>query len=91
MARFSGKRILITGGSSGIGLVGAKRIVEEGGEVALTGYSKHHLDEASAALPAGTLVLRNDAADPAAVDALADHIRPKGSSTAYGSMPALRR
>jgi NAD(P)-dependent dehydrogenase (short-subunit alcohol dehydrogenase family) len=78
MARFSGKRILITGGSSGIGLVGAKRIVEEGGEVAVTGYSKHHLDEASAALPAGTLVLRNDAADPAAVDALADHIRPKG-------------
>jgi NAD(P)-dependent dehydrogenase (short-subunit alcohol dehydrogenase family) len=37
MGRFSGKRVPITGGTSGIGLVGAKRIVDEGGEVAVTG------------------------------------------------------
>jgi NAD(P)-dependent dehydrogenase (short-subunit alcohol dehydrogenase family) len=34
MGRFSGKRVLITGGTSGIGLAGAKRIAAEGGEAA---------------------------------------------------------
>lgn len=71
MTRFSGKRILITGGNSGIGLTGAKRIVEEGGEVAVTGYSEDHLDEARRQLPAGSLVLKSDASDPAAGDHLA--------------------
>ena len=46
MARFDGKRILITGGTSGIGFATAKRIVEEGGEVAVTGTTQEHLDEA---------------------------------------------
>ncbi|NHV08553.1 SDR family NAD(P)-dependent oxidoreductase [Cronobacter turicensis] len=32
-----GKNILITGGTSGIGLAGASRIVEEGGKVMVTG------------------------------------------------------
>ncbi|MBK5550302.1 MULTISPECIES: hypothetical protein [unclassified Pseudomonas] len=36
MGRFTGKRILITGGTRGIGLAGALRIVEEGGTVAVT-------------------------------------------------------
>ena len=35
MGRFSGKRILITGGTSGMGLAGAKRIADEGGQVAV--------------------------------------------------------
>ncbi len=30
MGRFHGKRVLITGGTSGIGLAGALRIVKEG-------------------------------------------------------------
>ncbi len=74
MTRFSGKRILITGGNSGIGLVGARRIVEEGGEVAVTGYSANNLERARRELPEGTLVLRNDAADPAAGDELAAQV-----------------
>ena len=37
MGRFSGKKIVITGASSGIGLAGAMRIIDEGGEVMLTG------------------------------------------------------
>ena len=36
MGRFSGKKIVITGASSGIGLAGAMRIIDEGGEVMLT-------------------------------------------------------
>jgi short-subunit dehydrogenase involved in D-alanine esterification of teichoic acids len=50
MARFSGKRILITAGTSGIGLSGASRIAEEGGKVAVTGLSPNHLEEASRTL-----------------------------------------
>jgi NAD(P)-dependent dehydrogenase (short-subunit alcohol dehydrogenase family) len=78
MARFSGKRILITGGSSGIGLTGARGIAEEGGVVAITGYSEDHLEEARRALPEGSLVLRNDASDPAAADDLAEAVREFG-------------
>lgn len=75
MARFNGKRILITGGTSGIGLATAKRIVEEGGEVAVTGTSQDHLDEAGRTLPPASLVLRNDASDPQAADDLAGKVR----------------
>ena len=59
--RFDGKRILITGGTSGIGLATAKRIVEEGGDVAVTGTTQKNLDEAGRSLPSSALVLRNDA------------------------------
>jgi NAD(P)-dependent dehydrogenase (short-subunit alcohol dehydrogenase family) len=49
--RFSGKTVLVTGGSSGIGLATAKRIAAEGGRAAITGTSQKHLDEAAEALP----------------------------------------
>ena len=75
MTRFKGKRILITGGTSGIGLATAKRIVAEGGEVAVTGVTQDHLDEAGRSLPAGSLVLRNDASDPEAAKELAAKIK----------------
>ncbi|SDO52582.1 SDR family oxidoreductase [Phyllobacterium sp. OV277] len=78
MGRFSGKRILITGGTSGMGLAGARRIVAEGGQVIVTGMSKEHLDETKQALP-GALILRNDAGDPVAADALAEKVRELGS------------
>jgi NAD(P)-dependent dehydrogenase (short-subunit alcohol dehydrogenase family) len=73
--RFSGKAVLVTGGSSGIGLATAKRIAEEGGRVAITGTSPKHLEEAAAALPGEALILRNDAADVAEAQALADQVR----------------
>lgn len=70
MPRFSDKTVLVTGGSSGIGLATARRLAEEGARLAVTGHSPAHLDAARAALP-GALVIDNDAADPAAADALA--------------------
>jgi NAD(P)-dependent dehydrogenase (short-subunit alcohol dehydrogenase family) len=73
--RFSGKTVLITGGSSGIGLATAKRIAEEGGRVAITGTSQKHLDEAAAALPSEALIIRNDAADVAQAEKLAAQVR----------------
>ncbi len=73
--RFSGKTILVTGGSSGIGLATARRIAGEGGRVAVTGTSQKHLDEAAAALPPETLVIRNDAADIAQAERLASQVK----------------
>ncbi len=75
MARFDGKRILVTGGTSGIGLATALRIVEEGGEVAVTGTTQEHLDHAGRSLPPASLVLRNDASDPEAAEELAGKIK----------------
>ena len=74
MGRFDGKRVLITGGTSGIGLATARRIVEEGGEVGVTGQSQDHLDEAGRTLPSGSLVLRNDASDPDAAKELGEKV-----------------
>ncbi|MDR6954321.1 NAD(P)-dependent dehydrogenase (short-subunit alcohol dehydrogenase family) [Ancylobacter sp. 3268] len=66
MARFNHKHVLITGGTSGMGLAGARRIAAEGGAVAVTGLDAGRLAAARDILPADTLVLSNDAADPAA-------------------------
>lgn len=71
MSRFNGKRVLVTGGTSGIGLATARRIAEEGGKVAVTGRNQDRLDAALALLPEGSLALQNDAGDPAAADELA--------------------
>ncbi len=43
-SRFTGKVAVITGGSSGIGLATAKRFVEEGAYVFITGRRQAELD-----------------------------------------------
>jgi len=45
MRRFVGRKIVVTGGTSGIGLATCKRVVEEGGEVLATGRDPGRLDE----------------------------------------------
>lgn len=77
MTRFQDKTVLVTGGTSGIGLATAKRILAEGGKVIVTGSRQESLDKAAPELPGATLVL-NDAADAAAADALAEAVRPHG-------------
>lgn len=68
--RFSGKNIVITGGTSGMGLAGALRVVAEGGRVALTGLNPARLAAAAEQLPADSLVLSNDAASEEDIEAL---------------------
>lgn len=70
MSRFSGKSIVITGGSSGIGLAAAKRIVDEGGSVLITGSNSDRLEAVRNEVP-GAHVLVNDAASPEAAETLA--------------------
>jgi len=70
MARFKGKRILITGGTSGIGLAAAQRILAEEGTVVLTGSREESVRRTREQLP-GAIVLRNDAGEPGAAARLA--------------------
>src|SRR4030081_1404384 len=48
MKKLEGKIAVITGGSSGIGLATAKRFVEEGAHVVITGRREKDLKEAAA-------------------------------------------
>ncbi|AYD01051.1 SDR family oxidoreductase [Neorhizobium sp. NCHU2750] len=66
MERFDGRRVLITGGTSGMGLAGARRIIAEGGKVILTGLNEDRLQAARQEFGKSALVVRNDAADPTA-------------------------
>jgi uncharacterized oxidoreductase len=68
--KLSGNTILITGGTSGIGLGLAKRFVELDNEVIITGRNQAKLDAVKAANPK-LHVLRSDCSDLAAVTELA--------------------
>jgi NAD(P)-dependent dehydrogenase (short-subunit alcohol dehydrogenase family) len=69
--RLQGKRTLITGGTTGIGLETARQFIAEGARVAVTGTNPKNLEEAARILGPEALVLRSDAADVAAQAALA--------------------
>ncbi len=58
--KLSGKKALITGGNSGIGLATAKLFVEQGAQVAITGRDQKTLDEAAALLGPGARAYRAD-------------------------------
>ena len=77
MANFTGKRVLITGATSGIGLAGATRIAEEGGDLILTGTNPQRLTDTQQAIP-GAQVLASDASDPSAADSLAQQVSAGG-------------
>lgn len=78
MSRFKDKRILITGGTSGMGLAGARRIVSEGGTVIITGLNETRIEAARRELPDGAMVIGNDAADPGAIAPLAQAAESSG-------------
>lgn len=68
--RLSGKRILVTGGTTGIGLEIAHRFVAEGARVALTGQNPENLAAAKAVVPEA-IVIASDASRIDAQKALA--------------------
>ncbi|MFH8366402.1 glucose 1-dehydrogenase [Streptomyces sp. NPDC018031] len=77
--RFTDKIALITGGTSGMGLVTARRLLAEGARVVITGRDDARLDAAVAELAGGDRVLavRADAGDLADLDALTATIRER--------------
>jgi NAD(P)-dependent dehydrogenase (short-subunit alcohol dehydrogenase family) len=71
MNRFNSKTILVTGGSSGIGLAAAQAFVAEGARVIITGRDAKALEQAKATLGADAVALVNDAGRLADAKALA--------------------
>jgi uncharacterized oxidoreductase len=70
----TGNTILITGGSGGIGLAFAKKLVELGNEVIITGRNQGKLDAAAKETPK-LKTIRSDAADAKAVAELARRMK----------------
>lgn len=77
MGRLKGKRALITGGTSGIGLETARHFLREGARVAITGRNRETLDGARKELDADVLVLPSDSSDVAAQKQVADAVQQK--------------
>jgi NAD(P)-dependent dehydrogenase (short-subunit alcohol dehydrogenase family) len=70
MSKLNGKVAVITGGSSGIGLAAAKKFVEEGAYVFITGRRQSELDKAKAAIGRNVSIVQGDVADLADLDRL---------------------
>lgn len=61
MGRLAGKRAVITGGTTGIGLATAQLFLQEGARVAITGQSPERLEEARRMLGPDAQVIKSDA------------------------------
>jgi NAD(P)-dependent dehydrogenase (short-subunit alcohol dehydrogenase family) len=75
MNRLNGKRALITGGTTGIGLETARQFLAEGARVAITGKNPATLEAARAELGSDVLVIPSDASDAASQKAVAATLR----------------
>jgi len=79
MGKLEGKVAVITGGSSGMALASAKRFVEEGAYVFITGRRQEALDEAVKLIGRNVTGVRGDAANLDDLDRLFDTVkREKG-------------
>lgn len=59
-----GKRVIVTGGASGIGLATARRFIDEGSEVAVIDWSREALDEAISENPKLSVGIEGDVSNP---------------------------
>jgi NAD(P)-dependent dehydrogenase (short-subunit alcohol dehydrogenase family) len=84
MDRLKGKRALITGGTTGIGLETARQFLSEGARLVVTGSNPATLDAARRELGSGVVVVQSDAGDPAAQATLA-----KAVADAFGQLDVL--
>lgn len=84
MNRLKGKRALITGGTTGIGLETAQAFLNEGARVAITGRNPETLEAARKQLGSGALVIASDAGDAPGQKKVAEAIRH-----AFGALDVL--
>jgi NAD(P)-dependent dehydrogenase (short-subunit alcohol dehydrogenase family) len=75
--KLSNKIVLITGGTSGIGLEAAKLFRDEGARVIVTGADQTRLDAAARQLGSDVLALCSDVRIPAELDKVFDEIRQR--------------
>lgn len=84
MERLKGKRALITGGSSGIGLETARQFIAEGARVAITARDSNAFEQARQELGERAVYIVSDAADAASQRELASRIKEE-----FGSLEVL--
>ena len=84
MEQYDGKRVVITGGTSGIGLATAKLLADEGARVLITGRTQATLDSAREELGENAVAVQSDAASLPDIDALADRVKAE-----FGELDAL--
>jgi NAD(P)-dependent dehydrogenase (short-subunit alcohol dehydrogenase family) len=75
MERYQGKKVVITGGTSGMGLATAKRLLDGGARVLVTGRSQAGLESAQKELGTDALVVSSDARSLTDIDALASRVK----------------
>jgi NAD(P)-dependent dehydrogenase (short-subunit alcohol dehydrogenase family) len=78
MSALKGKVAVITGGSSGIGLATAKRFVEEGAYVFMTGRRQAELDKAVAEIGENVTAVQGDVSNLDDLDRLYKEVATKG-------------
>lgn len=75
MTRYDGKRIVIIGGTSGIGLATAQMLVDGGARVVVTGRSQNALDSTQSELGENGIAVQSDARSLADLDALVTRVQ----------------
>ncbi|WP_435130715.1 SDR family oxidoreductase [Actinacidiphila sp. bgisy144] len=84
MGKYTGKNVVITGGSTGLGLATARLFVDGGARVLITGRGRDALDAARAQLGDRAVAVRGDASCLPDLEALADRVKAE-----LGSVDAL--
>jgi NAD(P)-dependent dehydrogenase (short-subunit alcohol dehydrogenase family) len=84
MGKYDRKSVVITGGSSGVGLATAKLLVFEGARVLITGRTQATLDSAGEQLGNNAVAVQSDAASLPDIEALAERVKAE-----FGSLDTL--
>jgi NAD(P)-dependent dehydrogenase (short-subunit alcohol dehydrogenase family) len=72
---YEGNKVVIVGGTSGIGLATAKMLVDGGARVLVTGRSQASLDSTQKELGKGSVAVSSDARSLTDIDALASRVK----------------
>jgi NAD(P)-dependent dehydrogenase (short-subunit alcohol dehydrogenase family) len=84
MDRYQGKKAVIIGGTSGMGLATAKLLIDGGARVLVTGLSKAGLESAQKEIGDHAIVVSSDARSLTAIEALASQVK-----TEFGTFDLL--
>src|SRR5271157_5677313 len=75
MERYQGKKVVIIGGASGMGLATAKMLLDGGARVLVTGRSEAGLESAQKEIGKNAIVVSSDARSLTDIDALASRVK----------------
>ena len=78
MGKLQGKVAVVTGGTTGIGFATAKRFVDEGAYVFITGRRQNELDEAVKAIGSNVAGVRGDVSKLQDLDRTYETVKAKG-------------